>query len=273
MRVPMSAVLRNLRLFAVAFLLVVLMLPFLENRLIFFPSREPYVSWTPPTPGGEDVAFVAADGTQLVGWYMPHPEPTAVVLFMNGNGGNLTHWREAFATMHRRCRTTIFGFDYRGYGRSEGSPSGAGILQDAQAARKWVAERTGLAENRIVLMGRSIGGAVAIDLAQDGARAVVVESAFTSLPDVAANIFPWLPVRYVMRTRFNSLAKIANYRGPLFVSHGDADELVPYAMGRALYAAAPSSLKRFFTVPGGNHNDPQPPDYYDELASFLAELP
>lgn len=269
----MISLLRILRLLAVAYLLVLLMFLFIENRLIFVPRSEPWVSWQPPTPGGEDVTFAAADGTKLAGWYLPHPSPTAVVLFANGNGGNMTYWREDFETIHHRCRATILGFDYRGYGRSEGSPSGAGILQDARAARTWLARRASVAEDRIVLMGRSIGGGVACDLARDGARGLVVESSFTSLPDVAALLFPWLPVRTFMRTRLNSVEAVVDYRNPLFVSHGDADELVPYAMGRKLYDAAASTQKRFYTVPGGMHNDPQPPGYYDELASFLAELP
>lgn len=273
MRVLNTVVLRVVRTTAVAYLIVLLMFLYIENRLIFAPRREPWISWQPPTPDGEEVAFSSPDGTKLHGWYLPHPDPTAVVLFANGNGGNMTYWREDFATLHHRCRATVMAFDYRGYGRSEGSPSGTGILQDARAARTWLAERAKLDEDRIVLMGRSIGGAVAVDLARDGARGLVVENAFTSLPEVAARLYPWLPVRTFMRTRLNSLSAVADYRSPLMVSHGDADELVPYEMGRRLYDAAGSSQKRFHTVSGGGHNDPQPPDYYDELASFLAELP
>jgi len=246
---------------------------FIENSLIFFPSRVPNVSWTPPTPGGEDVVFESEDGTRLVGWYLPHPDPHAVVLFHNGNGGNMSHWREPFRRLHDRCRVTLMGFDYRGYGRSSGSPDEKGVLADARAARKWLATKTGTPENRIVLMGRSLGGGVAINLAKDGARAVVVESTFTSLPDVAARIYPWLPIRWVMRTKFDSLATLADYRNPLFISHGDADELVPYSMGRALYDTAGSTMKRFYVVPDGRHNDLPPLAYYDELNEFFAELP
>ena len=97
-------------------------------------------------------------------------------------------------------RLTVMGFNYRGYGRSEGSPSERGVLDDARAARKWLAAKAGVPEDRIVLMGRSLGGAVAVDLAQDGCRALAVESTFTTLPDVAARIYPCLPIRWVMRT-------------------------------------------------------------------------
>lgn len=245
----------------------------LENSLIYHPRREARGSWNPPTQGSEYVQFASADGTQLVGWYMPHPEPRAVVLFACGNGGNMTYWRDEFRMLVEQCGVSLMGFDYRGYGRSGGSPHEAGVLADARAARAWVARRTGVAEHDVVLMGRSLGGGVMIDLATDGARGLVVESTFTRLPDVAARVYPFLPVRWLMRTRFDSISKIGGYRAPLFVSHGDSDGLVPYDMGRNLYDTAGSTSKKFYTVVGGDHNDPQPDEYYDRLAAFFAELP
>jgi fermentation-respiration switch protein FrsA (DUF1100 family) len=268
-----TKLLRAARTVLLVLLGCVLMLRFVENYLIFFPRAEPYVSWEPPTPGGRNVEFAADDGTKLTGWYLPHAEAQAVVLFCCGNGGNMSYWRDAFRTLHRRCRVTIMGFNYRGYGGSEGSPSEHGVLDDARAARRWLCDQQGIPPERIVLMGRSLGGGVAIDLAADGARGLVVESTFTSLPDMAGIVYPYLPFRWLMRTQFHSLEKIADYRNPLLVSHGDADELVPYRMGQRLFDAAGSNVKRFYTVPGGEHNDPQPHDYYDVLDRFLAELP
>jgi fermentation-respiration switch protein FrsA (DUF1100 family) len=267
-----SGVARLLRAIAIALLVVLLVLMFLENRLIFYPSKFDRGGWTPPTPNSEQITITTGDGITLAGWYMPHPQPRGVVLFACGNGGNMSYWAEVFRTLHTELKLTVLGFDYRGYGRSTGSPSEVGVLADARAARAWLAEREKIAENQVILMGRSLGGAVATDLAQDGCRALVIESSFTTLPDVAARVYPFLPVRWVMRSRFDSLAKIRNYSGPLLISHGDADGLVPYAMGRTLHDTAPSTAKRFFTVPGGDHNDPQPEGYYRELGAFIDTL-
>ena len=126
-------------------------------------------------------------------------------------------------------------------------------------------------ENQIVLMGRSLGGAVAVDLAADGARGLVLESTFTSMPEVGHATMPWLPVRSLMQTQFNSLAKIGNYHGPLLQSHGTADRLIPYAMGRQLFAAA-NEPKQFVAIPGGDHNDPQTDGLLRRPGEFFEKL-
>jgi len=243
----------------------------IERSLVFAPNRYPLGNWQPGGMAFEDAWFTAVDGTRLHGWYVPHPQPRAVVLFCHGNGGNVALWADVLRILHDRMGVTAMGFDYRGYGRSEGTPSEAGVLADARAARTWLARRAGIAENQIVLMGRSLGGAVAIDLAADGARGLVLESTFTSMPEVGHAVMPWLPVRTLMRTQLNSLAKIGNYRGPLLQSHGTADRLIPYAMGRQLFEAA-NEPKRFVAIPGGDHNDPQTDEYYAALREFLDKL-
>jgi fermentation-respiration switch protein FrsA (DUF1100 family) len=193
------------------------------------------------------------------------------VLFCHGNAGNVATWGEELRILHDRMGVATMGFDYRSYGRSEGAPSEAGVLADARAARSWLARRAGIAENQVVLMGRSLGGAVAIDLAADGARGLVLESTFTSMPEVGHAAVPWLPVRSVMQTQFNSLAKIGHYHGPLLQSHGTADRLIPYAMGRQLFEAA-NEPKQFIPIPGGDHNSPQTSEYYAALSEFLGRL-
>jgi fermentation-respiration switch protein FrsA (DUF1100 family) len=257
----------------IVYLAVLLLLMLLEEWLIFFPSKYPQGNWQPVGLAVEDAHFAAGDGTRLHGWYVEHKKPRAVVLFAHGNAGNLSHRAEMLRILHDRVGVSVLIFDYRGYGRSDGSPNEEGILDDARAARAWLGNRAHVDPSDIVLLGRSLGGGVMVDLAaRDGARALVLESAFTSLPDAAAHHYPWAPVRLLMRTRLDSLRKITSYHGPLLQSHGDADEVIPYELGRRLYNAAPGTEKKFLTLPHNRHNDPQPAWYYDELQTFLNKL-
>lgn len=243
-----------------------------EESFIFLPSRFPSGDWQPAGLEFEDAWFEADDGVRLHGWYCSHPLPRAFLLFAHGNAGNLSH-RAAFLRLLRDAlQVAVMIFDYRGYGRSEGRPNEAGVLRDAAAARDWLARREGIAAQEIVLLGRSLGGAVMVDLAaREGARALVLESTFTTLPDVAAVHYPWAPVRLLLRTRFNSLEKIGRYRGPLLQSHGDQDEVIPYELGRRLFEAAVGP-KQFVTIEGGEHNGPPDGRYLSTLDAFLGSL-
>jgi fermentation-respiration switch protein FrsA (DUF1100 family) len=268
-RGPFFFVLRWIRFATTVFLLVLLMLLQFENFLIFPAPKYPAGRWQPEELKVEDAYFQADDGTKLHGWYVDHPQPIAHVLYCHGNGEHLGYLDWLLADFHR-LGIAVFAFDYRGYGRSEGKPNEAGVLADGRAAKKWLEQRAGIGPNEIVLMGRSIGGAVAIDLAAETQpRALVVESTFTSIPDVAATIYWWAPVRLLMRTKFESEQKIRKYSGPLLQSHGTADSLVPFPFAERLFAACPSEKKQLFQIPGGDHNDPQPPDYYVLLVEFL----
>ena len=244
----------------------------LERSLVFQPARYPEGNWQPAEFAFEDAWFQAADGTRLHGWYCPHPAPRAVVLFAHGNAGNITHRADVLRRLNHEHGLAVMTFDYRGYGRSEGAPNEEGILQDARAARTWLARRTDRAEQDIVLMGRSLGGGVAVDLAaKDGARGLILESTFTSLPAVAGDHVSWLPAGPLMENRLDSLKKLSRYRGPLLISHGDADRVIPPRHGKRLYEAA-NDPKRFVTIPGADHNDPQTGDYYRALDEFIGSL-
>lgn len=260
------------RLAAAAYLMVLLALVWLEDRLIFIPFRYPEGEWQPAGLAVVDAWFVADDGVRLHGWYLPHPQPVAYVLFCHGNAGNITHRAEVLRQMHHRVGAAVLVFDYRGYGKSEGSPNEDGVLRDARAARRWLAQQAQIPETHVVLMGESLGGAIAVHLAAElPGRALILENTFTSLPDVAAWHFPWLPVRWMMRSKLDALAKIRLCRTPLFQSHGDRDTIVPYPMGRRLFEAA-AEPKQFYTLPGADHNDPHPPEYYEALRKFLQSL-
>jgi fermentation-respiration switch protein FrsA (DUF1100 family) len=244
----------------------------LERSLAFQPAKYPAGEWQPSEVPVEDAWFLADDGTKLHGWFLDHAEPRAVALVLHGNGGNITLLSEALAILNQRHRLAVMAVDYRGYGQSEGRPTETGILQDARAARRWLSRRVGVSEREIVLMGHSLGGSVAVDLAaNDGARGLVLTSTFTSLPDVAKSHMPLLPVRAVMTMRMESLRKISNYHGPLLISHGDADEVIPIEQGFPLFEAA-NEPKQFIRNRGGRHNDPQPEAYRKALDEFIAGL-
>lgn len=245
----------------------------LLDSFVFHPAPYPQGDWNPNDLRFEDAWFQAADGTRLHGWYCPAPDARAVVLYCHGNAGNVTSRYWPLKLLVEKLNVSVLCFDYRGYGKSEGTPTEDGILGDARAARRWLAERSGVAEADIVLLGNSLGGAVAVHLAaRDGARGLVLENTFTSVPDVAASKVGSIPVQLSMKTRLDSLAKIGRYRGPLLQTHGDADRVVPFELGRKLFAAA-NPPKRFVAVPGGGHNGPPSREYVQALAEFLHSLP
>jgi fermentation-respiration switch protein FrsA (DUF1100 family) len=253
------------------YLVVLLVLSLLERSLVFPAMRYPAGEWDAARRYGfEDVWFESADGTKLHGWLAEHPNPRGILLFCHGNGGNVTHRGGVVDLLRTRLDLTIFVFDYRGYGRSEGKPDEPGVMADARAARDWLANRSGVPAEELILLGRSMGGAVATRLATEGgAKALILESTFTSAVDMGASIYPFLPVRLVMQNRFETLIRIGDYQGPLIISHGTADEIIPFEHGRRLFDAATTPDKEFVAIPGGTHNEFPPLSYYDALADFL----
>ena len=244
----------------------------LEQSLVFQPTPYREEKWIVPTIRCEDAWFAPADGTRLHGWFAEGANPRAVVLYCHGNAGNISGGEGLLRQYCDKLHVSVMLFDYRGYGKSQGQPTEAGVLQDARAARAWLAKRTGVAEKDIVLVGNSLGGGVAVDLAaKDGARGLILENTFTSLPDVAASHVPLLPVQWLMQTRLDSAQWIAKYHGPLLQTHGDADQVVPFAIGKKLFAAA-NEPKKFIAIPGGGHNVPQDQKYWRALEAFFEEL-
>ncbi len=164
--------------------------PSVVDHLLFYPSPFPQGDWSIDESKFEDAWFRSANGARLNGWFAEARNPRAVVLFAEGNGGNITYRRDVLTRFRDRLNCSVFIFDYQGYGKSEGKPTREGILADARAARLWLSGRTGTAETDIVLVGESLGGAVAVDLAaRDGARGLVLQSTFSSLADVTRQHF------------------------------------------------------------------------------------
>lgn len=249
------------------------MLHVLERMLVFPAPRLDCADWNPDDLPHEDVEFRAEDGTQLHGWFVPHESPRAAVLYSHGNGEHVARLAPRLKELHEATDVAVFAWDYRGYGKSQGKSTSELALTDAREAQLWLADRMEIPPKDVVLLGRSLGGGVSAGLASRHAvRGLVLERTFSRLKDAAAYHFPWLPVRWLMRNEFPSIDWIRDYHGPLFQSHGTEDEVVPYAMGQALFDACPSEAKRFYTVEGGNHNGPQPVEYYEQLGEWMDEL-
>jgi fermentation-respiration switch protein FrsA (DUF1100 family) len=219
------------------------------------------------------VWFESADGTKLHGWFVEHPNAARAILYCHGNGEHVAMNAELAALLRGALQASVFLFDYRGYGRSEGSPHEAGCVADGIAAQRWLAERMRLRADEVILRGRSLGGGVAVAIAgQTGAKALILENTFPCLADAAAVHYPWLPVQWVLDNRYDSLSQIRRYNGPVFQCHGAADTIVPMKLGRKLFDAAPCTPKRWIEYPGLGHNDAWPASYYDELSVFLSRI-
>jgi fermentation-respiration switch protein FrsA (DUF1100 family) len=259
----------------------------LQSRLVYFPEAE--LIGTPQEIGlaYRDVEFRADDGVELHGWLVPASDGdttttgeeanvvsgTPVVLFCHGNAGNISG-RLSLIQIMNGLGLSVFIFDYRGYGRSQGSPSESGTYLDAHAAWRHLTETEGLPPDRILLWGRSIGGAVAIELAgRVNPRALIVDSSFTSAVDLGAQVYRWLPVRLLARIRYDSSSRVGSLSMPKLFIHSRSDSVVPFAMGRRLFAEA-SEPKEFLEI-RGEHNDGflvSQGEYRDGVGEFLSGI-
>ncbi len=259
-----------------ALLAVTALLLAFERRLIYFPLRA--LELEPGELGlvHEEAQLVTEDGVTLHAWLLPLPGARRTVLLFNGNAGNMSFRLDRAAQMQRRLGVSVLLFDYRGYGRSGGSPDEAGTYRDARAAYRWAVETKAVPPRELVLFGESLGAAVAVQLAlEQPAGALVLESAFTSIPDMARAAYPFLPpVGPLIRTRYDTLAKVPRLALPLLVLHGERDEIVPIGQGRRVFEAA-GGPKRFFAIRGAGHNDTYLAGgeaYWQALGEFIESL-
>jgi fermentation-respiration switch protein FrsA (DUF1100 family) len=249
----------------------------LDRHFIFFPDRD--LVGTPADLGlaYEDVHFTASDGVDLNGWFVPG-ESAITLLWLHGNAGNISHRLENLRMIRHWLRVSVFIFDYRGYGASAGSPSEAGTYRDAEAAMEYLRTQQDVdPEENLVVFGRSLGAAVAVDLAsRHRVRAVILESPFTSVRSMAQQIYPYLPIGMLIRmvaARYDSLSKIKAVDSPVMVLHGDRDDTVPMENGLELFDAA-NEPKRFYAIEGAGHNDTYlvgGAPYFEALGSFIKD--
>ena len=226
----------------------------LLNALLYFPSRT--IAGTPADAGltYDDVELTTDDGQRLHGWWVQRRAPgRGHVLLCHGNAGNVGD-RIAHAAVLAAAGFDVLLFDYRGYGSSSGRPDEPGTYRDARAARSWLASRSGVDPARVLYLGESLGGAVALELAlADPPAGLVLLSAFTSVRDMARLHYRAIP-RALVPDAYPSLRRIATLRAPLLVLHGEDDMIVPVEHARALFDAAPAP-KRLRVVRGVGHND------------------
>ena len=233
------------------YFVMVVFLTLFQSRMIYYPQRTivsvpsdiglPYI----------EVTLETSDRVKLSAWFIPAENPTGVLLFCHGNAGNISNRMESLRVFNTLGLST-FIFDYRGYGKSEGRPSETGTYKDAEAAWQYLIEKQNFDPSEIIIFGRSLGGAIAVWLAQGkSVKALIVESSFTSIKDVATEKYPFLPVRLLSRFRYDSRSYLKNVTCPVLVIHSSSDELIPFKFGRQLFESA-REPKEFLEISGGH---------------------
>ena len=246
----------------------------IERYFIYFPQKK---LGADPSHFGlafEDVSFTAADGKALHGWFVPGRNEVTWLWF-HGNAGNISDRLGNLKLLHDELGVSVLLFDYRGYGRSEGRPTEKGTYRDADAALAYLRSRGDVSPDRIIYFGRSLGSAVAVELAtRHPPYGLILESPFLSVRHMARLSYRFLPTWPLLVARYDSQAKIAKVEAPVLVLHGDQDDTVPIEAGRKLFDAA-REPKQFYTVQGAGHNDGYivgGDSYFTALRAFVQQL-
>ncbi len=248
-------ILGRLIIIGAALIVAMTVLRSFENRFIFFPPRYPEGF---PNAGAhpqelQEIWIVTEDGVRLNAWFLANPSSPKVLLWLHGNATNIGYQMEEL-NAYSRLGTSILALDYRGYGKSEGSPDELGVYRDAEAAYRYLVGQRRFAPGAIIVYGHSLGGAVAVDLAaRHECGGLIVESSFTTAGEMARRMFHVPFIEYLPRSRFDSLAKLARVRAPVLVIHGTHDQVIPFSMGQRLFEAAPEP-KTFLPIEGGEHD-------------------
>lgn len=256
-----------------AYIALAAMLYFSQPQLLYLPLNREMVA-TPAEAGlaFKDVFFLTADGIKINGWFIPAENAKGTVLFCHGNAGNISHRLDSIEIFNR-LELNTFIFDYRGYGRSDGKPTEKGTYLDAEAAWDYLIRVLKIPPREIIIFGRSLGGAVAGWLAQQHRpRALIVESGFLSVPDIAARYYPYLPVRILSRFDYPLQKYLNQIDCPVLIIHSPDDEIIPFAQGQRLFQAA-KDPKEFLQI-YGSHNDGfliAKERYLDGLKAFLSK--
>ncbi len=258
-------------LLAVYVMMMALLFVF-QRYLVYFPTRG--LETTPSLIGlaYEDVWMTTADEVKIHGWFVPADSARGTLLFCHGNAGNIAH-RLDYARIFQQRRLNVFLFDYRGYGQSDGTPTEAGTYRDGEAAWRFLVEQKQLASQRIVILGESLGGGIATYLAEQvRPGGLILQSVFTSVPDIGAAAYPMFPIRLLARIRYPNLERMARITCPSLIIHSQHDEIIPFQHAEALFAAA-NPPKKLLDIVGDHNEGPfiSGARYLDGLDAFLSE--
>ena len=250
---------------------------FQQDRLLFYPDISGRELVTTPRSIGikyDSIRLTTQDNVSIHGWFIPHEHQRAVVLFCHGNAGNISHRMNTIEMLHD-MGLSIFIFDYRGYGESEGKPTEQGTYNDADAAWNFLIKDKHYAASEIIIWGRSLGAAIAAHLAakEDPVKGVILESTFTSVPDLGKEFYPLLPVQMISRFQYATKQHITAINSPVLLMHSRDDEIIPFAHGQQLFELA--NQPKYFVALSGGHNEYvylNYDRYYNELKNFLTTL-
>jgi fermentation-respiration switch protein FrsA (DUF1100 family) len=242
----------------------------IENFYVFFPQTNLEITPDDLNLNYRDVYFNSPDREKLHGWFFPTAADHPVIMISHGNACNISHMLD-YANILTGMNLQVFLFDYRGYGRSTGTPSEKGIYMDAQAAYDYLVNEERIAADNIILFGQSLGAAAAIDVAiKNYIRSIIIEGAFTSTRDMAKTMFPLSIVSFLLPSNYNNLEKMVLITAPKLIVHGEHDEIVPFFMGKTLFEAS-MDPKYFYAIKGAGHNDTfivGGKRYFEDIAYF-----
>lgn len=242
----------------------------LQRQVLYYPAKSGMTTEMLGAWGIEEIFLTAADGIRLQAWWLSGEEGLPVLIYYHGNAGNLENRLDKLAAF-RNAGFSVLALSYRGYGKSEGSPHEAGLYMDAWAALDYVQREKGVDLQRVMLYGESLGSGVAIQMATEYALGgVVLEAPYTSVVRRGAEIYPWLPVKYLMKDQYNSIGKIAQVKAPLLIFHNETDHVIPIRHGRALFAAA-NEPKQAYWLNGRSHVDFDWPDVAEKMKRFAVD--
>ncbi len=258
------------------YVLLLLALYLLQNKMVFLPNMPGRALTASPGDMGleyEDVSLATSDGERLHGWYVPAPDSRGVIVFFHGNAGNISHRLDSVAIFHQLGLDTLI-IDYRGYGQSTGKTTEQGTYLDAQAAWSYLDDERRIPANRIIVFGRSLGGAIGAWLgARHTPAGVIIESSFTSGADIAHRLYPFVPTRLITRLRYPVAEYASRLECPVLVVHSRDDEIIPFDMGQSIYAAV--TQRKSFLELRGDHNNGffiSRHDYVPGLDDFIGSV-